>query len=201
MRLAATPVIEGNLSTCHGMGGGECLHGRYGWSGHVAQPLAPSAHRGRPLLQGGPSSSPAPHPSSQHVGSARRRAARTIQMDAQTPTRAHGRVPTGAKVATARALGMLDSCSPLPPTSSKSRAHASQRCVTADSGSLASSSQVPRGPSSQCRGQPSQARWALSSTGGTTHPPVGSPGETNTLRTAELAALPPAGLPAGPSRA
>lgn len=38
--------------------------------------------------------------------------------------------------------------------------------VRAGSGSIASGSRVPQGPGSQCGGEPSQARWALTGTGG-----------------------------------
>lgn len=159
----------------HAVAWGGCLHGRCSWLGHVAQPPAPPARQGRPLLHGGPSSSLAPHPSNQHAGSAWRHAAHTVQTDAWTPTRAHGHVPTGAEVATARALGLRDSRSPPPPTGSKPRARASQHCVRAGSRSIASGLWVLRGPGSQCRGQPPQARWALTSTGRAMHPPTAQP--------------------------
>lgn len=195
---AAAPAAKGNLPTCRGMGGQGCPHSRRGWLGRAAQPPAPPACRGRPLLRGGLSSWPALPPSSWGAGGARTHVAHTIQTDARTPTRAHGRVPTGAEVAVAWALGLPGSRGPrLPPAASREpvpRGTARQQAggaLPAAPGSLGV-------PAADTEDTPSQARWALTSTGGQRVLPRHGPRETATRRGAELAALPPAGLPAGP---
>lgn len=123
---------------------------------------------GRPTLQGDPSSSPAPHPSSWHAGSAQRCTAHTVQTDAQTPTCAHGRVPTRVEVTTHGLSACWTAIAPhLPP-------------VTAGSGSIASGLWVPLGLRSQCGEEPLQARWALTGTSRAMHPPAVQPPRNKT---------------------
>lgn len=52
--------------------------------------------------------------------------------------------------------------------------------VTAGSGSIASGLRVLLGPRSQCRGEPLQARWALTGTSGAMHPPAVQPQRNKT---------------------
>lgn len=144
---------------------GGCFRGRCGWLGRAAQLPAPSAHRGRPLLWGGPSLLPALHPSNRRAGSTWRYTAHTIQTDA---------CPLGQRLQRHGLSVCWTAMAPrLPPAASQEPVP--HNTVTAGSGSIASSSRVPWGPGSQCRGEPSQARWALTSTGGATHPPAARP--------------------------
>lgn len=169
---AAAPAAKGNLPTCRGTGGRGCPHSRRGWLGRAAQPPAPPACRGRPLLWGSPSSWPALPPSSWGAGGARTHVARTIQTDARTPTRAHGRVPTGAEVAAAWALGLPGSRGPrLPPAASREpvpRGTARQQAA----GALPAAPRSLGVPAADAEETPSQARRALTSTGGATRPPA-----------------------------